>query len=112
MSEKAAAGGTRRDNNDDSASWGLTWIVFMTPLARTAILPATVLTPCLNCAMSGPEGSTLSKPDALPERQTGSVSNKRRAAPDVAPLGRTSHGGHMTCSGLTFRVTSIPKQVS
>lgn len=39
----------------------------MTPLARTAILPATVFTPCLNCAMSGPEGSTLSKPDGLPE---------------------------------------------
>lgn len=41
----------------------------MTPLARTAILPATVFTPCLNCAMSGPEGSTLSKPDALPEEE-------------------------------------------
>lgn len=50
--------------------WRLTWMVFMTPLARTAILPATVFTPCLNCAMSGPEGSTLSKPDVLPERTT------------------------------------------
>lgn len=46
----------------------LTWIVFMTPLARTAILPATVFTPCLNCVISGPEGSTLSKPEALPDR--------------------------------------------
>lgn len=39
----------------------------MTPLARTAIFPATVFTPCLNCAMSGPEGSMLSKPEARPE---------------------------------------------
>lgn len=45
----------------------LTWMVFMTPLASTAILPATVFTPCLNWAMSGPEGSTLSRPPDLPE---------------------------------------------
>lgn len=38
-------------------------MVFITPLASTAILPATVFTPCLNWAMSGPEGSTLSNPD-------------------------------------------------
>src|SRR4029434_3062970 len=42
-------------------------MVFMTPLARTAIFPATVFTPCLNWAMSGPEGSTLSKPAAPAE---------------------------------------------
>lgn len=49
-------------------STGLTWIVFMTPLARTAIFPATVFTPCLNCAMSGTLGKTdLSKSDSVPE---------------------------------------------
>lgn len=55
----------------EDESWCVTWIVFMTPLARTAIFPATVFTPCLNWAMSGPEGSTLSKPDALPEGKRG-----------------------------------------
>lgn len=44
-------------------------MVFITPLASTAIFPATVFTPCLNCVMSGPEGSTPSKPDVLPERR-------------------------------------------
>lgn len=52
----------------------LTWMVFITPLASTAIFPATVFTPCLNWAISGPAGRTPSKPDALPEEERRKVS--------------------------------------
>lgn len=39
----------------------LTWIEVTTPLAKTESFPATDLTPCLNCAMSGALGSTLDR---------------------------------------------------
>lgn len=56
----------------------LTWMVFITPLASTAIFPATLFTPCLNCVMSGPEGSTPSKPELLPVGEGDGSSVRKR----------------------------------
>jgi len=68
-----------------------TWMVFITPLASTAILPATVFTPCLNWAMSGPEGSTLSNPDEPTGRTYMNVTHRvregaREKDEDLGPL--------------------------
>lgn len=59
----------------------LTWMVFITPLARTAIFPATVFTPCLNWAMSGPEGRTLSKPETRPAGGSTALSPPLKVVP-------------------------------
>lgn len=74
-------------------------MVFITPLASTAIFPATVFTPCLNCVMSGPEGSTPSKPDVLPERR------------GVVVLETSCVCVRFTTSCFTFPLAAVSKQV-
>lgn len=77
----------------------LTWMVFITPLASTAIFPATLFTPCLNCVMSGPEGSTPSKPELLP------VGGGGREQREEAALGARPR------PAVTFPLAAVSKQV-